>query len=68
MCMESRTVVITPGSMGATALAIDLFGVDRVIPGEWLGPVYVQDVTPDELKAAVELLGEHGLRAKFITA
>lgn len=53
---------IFPGSMGAAALAIDLFGADRVHPGSWNTPVYVVDVTDDEFQVAKELLAEKGLK------
>lgn len=47
---------IFPGSMSAALVVMDLFGRDRVDAGSWPGPVYVNDVTVDELSIARELL------------
>ncbi len=51
-----KKIRIAPGSMGAAAQAIDLFGRDRVIVGEWLQPVHAENLTDDEVAIAKELL------------
>ena len=58
--------MITPGSMGAAFQAIELFGRDRVAVGEWLKPVYVVDLTDEEVEIAKELLGELDLKVEVV--
>ncbi len=55
-------ISIAPGDMGVVRLAIDLFGVGRVNPGTWLTPVWVTDLTSDEVSFAKEFFAEYGLR------
>ena len=64
--VTDKWATVTPGSMGACALAIDLFGLDRINPGSWLTPVYVQveGLSASDLRAAEELLVERGLTFK----
>lgn len=52
------TIKLWPGSMGLVKEAIDLFGLDRVRPGSWLTPVYVTDITADEVAFAKEFFTE----------
>ena len=63
LVMREGWVSVTPGSMGACALALDLFGLDRVDPGCWLSPVwvYVVGLSEADLHAAAQLLSERGL-------
>ncbi len=53
---------ITPGSIGAAWACQVLFGAERVDVGSWLSPIYVNDVKPEEVQPATELLAEQGLR------
>ncbi len=53
---------ITPGSMSAALLAFDIFGHDRVDVGNFLTPVYVNDVKPEEVESATKLLADKGLK------
>lgn len=57
-------IALTPGSMGTVGLAIDLFGISRIDPGTWLGPVFVHDVEDDEFAPAAELLAEAGIQVQ----
>lgn len=59
-----QRIALIPGSMGAVGLAIDLFGLSRIDPGTWPGPVFVNDVQEDELDAATELLAQVGVTVK----
>jgi hypothetical protein len=61
MAKLTSRIALTPGSMGLVSVAIDLFGIDRVDPGTWTTPVYVRDVTADEISAARELLAPQGV-------
>jgi hypothetical protein len=60
IAIRNHRYAIYPGSMGACAIAIDLFGIYRVSPSEWGGPVFA-DIGDDELEAAKALLAEEGL-------
>lgn len=53
----AQRYAITPGTMGAAGIAIQLFGLDRVDVGVWVGPVYAY-IEPDEVEPATELLAE----------
>lgn len=54
-------IVVGPGSMGLAALLIDLFGLERVIVGQWLQPCGVRNATDDDITALSELLNEFGV-------
>lgn len=43
--------------MGAVSLAIDLLGIEKVDPGSWMRPFYVE-ATSDDVGALVGLLTE----------
>ncbi len=51
-------IMLTPGSMGIVKQAIDLFGIERVEPGHWMSPVWVNDLSEDEIKFAKEFFAE----------
>ncbi len=53
----AQRYAITPGSMGAAWVALQLFGLDRVDVGVWTSPVYAY-IEPDEVEPATELLAE----------
>lgn len=57
---------ITPGSMGAVSVAIDLFGIERIDPGSWMTPVkvMVDGISDDDVRAATQLLSDLGLSFK----
>lgn len=56
-----EVIALTPGTMGLCALAIDVFGIDNVVPSGWGTPVYVKAGVPD-LDAGIELIKERGLQ------
>lgn len=58
-------ISIGPTSMRVVKDAIDLFGIDRVNPGEWLGPVYVNDLSYEEVAFAIEFFDELGIAVKI---
>ena len=59
-------IAIYPGSMGVAGHAIDLFGAQRVNPGTWASPVYVNGLSKDEASFAKEFFGELGLSVSEI--
>ena len=59
-------ISIYPGSMGACGLAIDIFGIDRVNPESWATPIYVNDVSQEEIDIAKELLEEYNLNIDIL--
>ncbi len=60
-------IEVTQGSMGVVALAVDLFGINRIDPGSWGTPVYVYDLTEDEYKFAIEFFAEYDLKVSVTT-
>jgi len=51
-------IEITPGTMDVCQLAIDLFGVERIVPSGWLTPVHVKDLTAEEVGFAKNFFAE----------
>ncbi len=54
-------IMLIPGNMHTATLAIDLFGVTRVDPGTWTTPVFVENVSEEEIHVAQELLKKEGI-------
>lgn len=52
---------LTPGSMGVAKHAIDLFTLERVEVGTWLSPVWVNNLSEEEVKFAEEYFKECGI-------
>lgn len=40
--------------MGVVAVAVYLFGAEKVNPGSWVTPVWVEDITDEEVELAIE--------------
>lgn len=59
-------VEISPGCMGGVKHAIDLFGSERVLPGDWTTPFWIIDLSDEEVDFAKEFFGEHGKNVKVI--
>lgn len=59
---------LMPGTMGVCGLAIDLFGIERVEVGEWTTPVYVTEVTGEEIEAARQLLADRDVNIEIVTS
>ncbi|MBI2626313.1 MAG: hypothetical protein HYW69_01830 [Candidatus Nealsonbacteria bacterium] len=57
-------IMIVPGSMGAAKQAIGLFGIERVEIGTWMTPVWVNDLSEDEIVFAEEFFAEYGITIK----
>jgi len=60
-------IAISPGSMGVVGHAIYLFGAQKVNPGTWTSPVYVNGLSKDEASFAKEFFGELGLSVSEIS-
>lgn len=56
-----KNVMLSPGSMGVAAHAIDLFGLERVAVGGWATPVWVEGLSEDEIEFAREYFSELGI-------
>ena len=58
-----KAIALTPGTMGLCALAINVFGADRLISSGWGTPVYVSTdgLSPDDLQAGIDLIQERGV-------
>ncbi len=48
--------ILTPGSMYAVRIAIDLFGIENVDPGDFATPVFVEIKQECDYLAAKQLL------------
>ena len=62
-----RNIKLTPGSMGTVALAIDLFGLKRVNPGDWTTPVWITNLSVDEIEFAKEFFAEYNILVEELT-
>lgn len=51
-------ILIAPGTMDIVQLAIDLFGVNRIVPSGWMTPVHVRDCSDEEIAFAKEFFSE----------
>jgi hypothetical protein len=56
----SGRLVLSPGSMGLAAVAIELVGVENVVVGSWPGPVMIRTemISQEDLLAALDLIRE----------
>jgi hypothetical protein len=64
--MIMKTVTIFPPKMAAIGQALDLFGEQRVLPGEWNEPIIVSELTASEFAFAVKYFGEMGCEVQQI--
>ena len=55
-------IMLTPGSTGVAKHAIDLFGIERVEVGSWMYPVYVNDLSEEEIEFAEKFFCEYNIR------
>lgn len=60
---EVRVIALTPGTVGLCALAINVFGANRLVASGWGTPVYVSTdgLSPDDLQAGIDLIQERGV-------
>ena len=56
-----KNIRLVPGSMGVAAHAVDLFGAERVNPGSWTTPVWVTNLSDDEVMFAKEFFAEYNI-------
>lgn len=59
-------VTIFPPKMEAIGQALDMFGEDRVITGEWNEPIKVNGLTADEFAYATKFFAEMGCEVRQV--